>query len=156
MTTPQNLLKRRPGTTREEFSKYWETKHALIVLPWALKYGITYYAQIHDMSLQSPIDDMSLNLQEWDGASEMISTASEEDKAAWRANDPCYLGYYQHVIVPDEERFLIDKAASHVKTIKPGTVTGRKVVIIEDGKALVDAGEEIMTLWNQWMDGDSR
>jgi hypothetical protein len=46
MTTPgYGLLKRNPTMTREEFSHHWEKKHAPIVLPWALHYGIEYYAQ---------------------------------------------------------------------------------------------------------------
>jgi hypothetical protein len=31
--------------TREEFSHHWEKKHAPLVIPWALKYGVEYYAQ---------------------------------------------------------------------------------------------------------------
>jgi hypothetical protein len=46
MATPgYGLLKRNPTMTREEFSHYWEKRHAPIVIPWALQYGIEYYAQ---------------------------------------------------------------------------------------------------------------
>ena len=42
----QGLLKRKAGTTRQEFNTYWETVHAPLVAPWALKWGIVYYAQV--------------------------------------------------------------------------------------------------------------
>jgi hypothetical protein len=43
--TSYGLLKRNPAMTREEFSQHWEKEHAPLVIPWALKYGIEYYAQ---------------------------------------------------------------------------------------------------------------
>ena len=46
MATGQALLKRHPDMTREEFSQHWEKKHATLLVPWALKYGVTYYAQV--------------------------------------------------------------------------------------------------------------
>lgn len=71
MTTPgYGLLKRNPAMTREEFSEHWEKKHAPLVIPWALHYGIEYYAQAspirkitHDLHVtkQTPQSPLSQN-----------------------------------------------------------------------------------------------
>lgn len=39
-------LYRKPGTTREEFMEGWQ-RHAEVVIPWFLEFGVTEYTQIH-------------------------------------------------------------------------------------------------------------
>ena len=39
------LLKCSPAMTKEEFSHHWENKHAPLIISWALRYGMEYYAQ---------------------------------------------------------------------------------------------------------------
>jgi hypothetical protein len=182
MSQSQNLLKRHPDLTPSQFSERWQ-RHGLLVAPWALKYGITYYAQvcrcacfqvaipttlcaratspvvgthhsfliqIHDIHLQSTSAEIDFDINEWDGASEMIFTASAETRAEWSENDPCYLGYYENVILPDERQFLVSEAMSHVKRVDPDTVCGQKVVLIENGKAVVDIPDDVLQVWRQW------
>lgn len=80
----------------------------------------------------------------------MVFTATEEQKAEWQKNDPAYDGYYENVILADERRFLASEAKLHVKRVEPGTVEGRRVVIIENGQALVSIPDEIMEEWRKW------
>jgi len=42
----QNLLKRRAGTTIEEFRKHYIERHGKLAIPWFLANGVTYYAQV--------------------------------------------------------------------------------------------------------------
>jgi len=42
----QALLKRRPGTSTEDFRTHYITRHAPIAIPWCLSNGVTYYAQV--------------------------------------------------------------------------------------------------------------
>ena len=106
--------------------------------------------QVHSPILQSSLPDSSFNMEEWDGAAEIFSSASPEQMAEWREKDPCYMGYYQNVILADERRFLVSEALQHVKRVDPDTVTGKRVIIIQDGKALVDVGDDVMKVWNDW------
>jgi len=50
----------------------------------------------------------------------------------------------------DERRFLASEAKLHLQTVDPGTVEGRRVVIIEDGKLQVDIPDEILEEWKKW------
>lgn len=45
------------------------------------------------------------------------------------------------VILPDEKRFLLDEALKIFQSVEPGAVTGDRVELIVDGKAVVDFGE---------------
>ena len=43
----QNLIKRRPGTTFNDFSKYYRETHGRIAMPFFMENGIlAYYAQV--------------------------------------------------------------------------------------------------------------
>jgi hypothetical protein len=42
----QALLKRRLGTSLEDFSNHYIDRHAPIAIPWCLANGVTYYAQV--------------------------------------------------------------------------------------------------------------
>jgi hypothetical protein len=40
------FITRKPGTSREEFSLHWQKTHAVLVAPWAEKWGIIKYRQV--------------------------------------------------------------------------------------------------------------
>lgn len=117
-------LFRKPGTTREEFTKGWR-RHAEVVIPWFLEFGVTEYSQIHlplTMTFTSCADDSSpqrLDNQE----SEMTQARdilSQADGVAFvkclplrsssGVEQPFGDGfehpYFLTVIVEDETRFL--------------------------------------------------
>jgi hypothetical protein len=86
----------------------------------------------------------ALNVSDWDGAAEMIFERGPDFKSTAKSDD-----YYQKVILPDERAFLMSEALQHLRWMDPGTVVGDKVVIIEDGKAMIDC-EETMGVWKGW------
>lgn len=43
----QALLKRRAGSSLEEFREHYVTRHGPIAIPWCLANGVSYYAQVH-------------------------------------------------------------------------------------------------------------
>jgi hypothetical protein len=45
------------------------------------------------------------------------------------------------VILPDEKRFLLDEALKILQSVEPGAVTGDRIELIVDGKAVVDVGK---------------
>jgi hypothetical protein len=87
---------------------------------------------------------LSNRLHNWDGAAQSIpGTANlSEGEKAWRN------AYYQEVILPDERRFLVSEALNHFKIVEG--VTGKKIAIIKDGKAMVDIPEDIMAVWRTY------
>jgi hypothetical protein len=85
-----------------------------------------------------------LNVSEWDGAAEMIFERGPDFKSTAKSDD-----YYQKVILPDERAFLTSEALQHLRWMDPETMAGDKVVIIEDGKAMIDC-EETMGIWKDW------
>jgi hypothetical protein len=48
----QALLKRRAGSSLQEFRNHYINRHAPIAIPWCLANGVTYYAQVR-LSKQS-------------------------------------------------------------------------------------------------------
>lgn len=49
--------------------------------------------------------------------------------------------YHLAVILPDEKRFLLDDALKILRSVEPGAVTGYRVELIVDGKAVVNVGK---------------
>lgn len=45
-----SFIKRKAGSTPEEFYHHWEFIHAPLVKPWAEKHGIVGYSQVGDHS----------------------------------------------------------------------------------------------------------
>jgi hypothetical protein len=74
----------------------------------------------------------------------MIFERAPDFKSTAKSND-----YYQKVILQDEETFLLSKALQHIRRVDSGTVVGNKVVIIQDGKVMIDC-EEDMKIWREW------
>ncbi|KAI1611239.1 hypothetical protein EDD37DRAFT_443605 [Exophiala viscosa] len=145
MSSPrQALLKRRASYTKEQFSAHW-LKHGAKVTPWALENGVTFYAQIHNPSIAPGVTVPStVNILEWDGAAEMVFGRGPDLKSTSKSDY-----YHQKVILPDERAFLTSEALQHLQWMDPGAIVGDKVIIIQDGKALIDC-EEDMKIWNEW------
>jgi hypothetical protein len=168
MTTPgYGLMKRDPAMTREEFSQYWEKKHAPLVIPWALQYGIEYYAQASLIPRiyvtyvsPEPTDISSLKIQ----LHKMLLTISQMHNIRLAPNAPPLQDlaieewdgavqmkmpspeimaeafkdpYYLNVILPDERRFLVSEAKLHIKIVPPEAIAGERKVIIEGGKVVI-------------------
>lgn len=58
--------------------------------------------------------------------------------------------YYRDVILSDERRFLVSEALEHICRVKPGTVSGERKVVIREGKALVEVGDEVWRVWREY------
>ncbi|KFY07730.1 hypothetical protein V492_06886 [Pseudogymnoascus sp. VKM F-4246] len=140
----QGLLKRNPALTPAEFSHHWYHKHAPLVIPFFLHSGTQHYEQMH-----APLstNDPSLDLSAWDGVAgmppqEVLDAPSKLPK--WKQD------YYREVILPDERRFLVSEALDHIYRVKPQTVTGERRVVIQEGKPLVEVGEEVWKIWREY------
>ncbi|KAK5115416.1 hypothetical protein LTR85_009876 [Meristemomyces frigidus] len=141
-TTPQALLKRRAGSTFEEFSTYYLNHHARVALPWCLAIGVTYYAQIHGplkwSSSAAATKYPDIDLADWDAVGVMDFPADSQFPSGPGQ------AYYEQVIVPDERVFLFSEALQHLRMLEPGSVQGARVEeIIMDGEAVVDG-------WDEW------
>ena len=68
-------LFRKPGITHEEFSRAWH-RHAGVVVPWFLEFGIVEYIQIH---LPEPADKATT-----DAAAAAAATSQDDGGAAER------------------------------------------------------------------------
>ncbi|KAF2158781.1 hypothetical protein M409DRAFT_30739 [Zasmidium cellare ATCC 36951] len=134
-THPQFLIKRRTGSTPEEFSNRWFS-HGHLVLPWQLSNGVQYYAQIHRpvwASSEAAASNPGVDLSDWDGAAEMVFR-EHTDLATATAG----ARYFEDVIVKDELEFLHSKSTSHAKAVGGGSISGDRVEFIKDGKPLVE------------------
>ncbi|KAK1820245.1 hypothetical protein LTR12_005397 [Friedmanniomyces endolithicus] len=135
----QNLLKRRAGTTIEDFRRYYIERHGKLAIPWFLANGVTYYAQIHrPLHWTSPSArekyESTVHLDDWDAIGEV---AFAEGYGTF-SNAPAY---YQQIILPDERRFLLDEAFKHMKVVDADCVGGERIEFIVGGKAIVEYGE---------------
>src|SRR5262245_616992 len=76
-------LHRLPGTTREEFQRYWRETHAPLVKSHAAALGIERYVQVHARH-----DDLNAGLRASRGAPEGYDGVAElwwKDRAAFEA-----------------------------------------------------------------------
>jgi hypothetical protein len=147
MPINQGLLKRNPSLTPEQFSGSWYNRHAHLVVPFFLHFGITYYAQVHaPLSTSSPDLDMS----SFSGAAELRS----EDVLKIFAPDPpmpkWVQDYYVEVILVDEKRLLESLATEHIVQVDEGTVLGERKIIIQDGKSVVEVEESVWDTWRMY------
>jgi hypothetical protein len=74
----------------------------------------------------------------------MIFERAPDFRSTVKSND-----YYQKVILPDERAFLLSEALQHIRRVDSGTVVGDNLVIIQDGKAMINC-EEDMRIWREW------
>lgn len=88
------LVKRKPGMTLEEFSRYWENKHGPLVA--RVFPGVRKYVQNHPARLPGGGEPKV------DGVVELWF----DDLASFRAASDFYLGEKGKVIRDDEEKFI--------------------------------------------------
>lgn len=167
MTTPgYSLIKRNPAMTREEFSEHWEKKHAPLVIPWALQYGIEYYAQASPIprihmtyespkptnmrSLKSRLHKTLLTISQVHNIRPATNTPPLQDLAIEEWDGAAQMKmpspetmagafkdpYYLNVILPDERRFLVSEEKLHIKVVPLEAIAGERKVIIESGKVV--------------------
>ncbi|KAL7911950.1 hypothetical protein GGI35DRAFT_477643 [Trichoderma velutinum] len=150
MSNGQTLLKRNPifNNRDEDFYESWENEHGQQALPWAIATGVTYYAQIH--YIQS--NDLNFSTDEWDGAIEHNIDPNASTVANNPSREAASAAYYKEQILLDERRLLISDAASHSKQVPQGTVSGKKVVLIENGRATRPIDEKWIKLWQESLD----
>lgn len=138
-------IRRNPSLSRSEFYDYWRTKHAPIVAPWAQKYGILSYRQIHTSGLITPLpssasapnasaEKLPDSPVHFDGIAMFEVRSLEEFRKAFE--DP----YFKEVVEPDEWK-LIDKAGLGKGIVV--SYSGSLVSVIDRGlSTLGDQGEE--------------
>ena len=88
------MLKRRPGTTVEEFSQYWHEKHGPLVL--RVVPGVKRYVQNHPVILSGHGEP------QFDGVVELWF----DDLESWQKSEDWYLSDDGRVLVDDEKRFV--------------------------------------------------
>ncbi|OAA62524.1 Dimeric alpha-beta barrel [Niveomyces insectorum RCEF 264] len=118
-------VKRKKGTTEQEFHEYWANKHGPLALQWLLRCGIVRYVQYHTSSEHRALakkmsEAVGRPTLQYDGMGDFWVRKYEDFEAAFL--DP----EYQTTIRPDELR-LIDMD-SVVVTV------GVDHVMIDDGK----------------------
>jgi len=139
-----SFVRRKPGTTNEQFSNHWGQVHAPLVTPWLLKYGVTEYTQLHATTFtqaQWAKYGAKAGFQgfDFDGAAEITFPSYERLAAAY--SDP----YYVNVIKPESEKFLAKKIDVPMSTM------GVPKKIIQDGKVVIEAEKEVK-FWKEWED----
>ena len=82
---------------------------------------------------------LGIELQDWDAVAEMVFPPIVTLDDYYRAKTG--KAYHLTVILPDEKRFLLDEALKILQSVEPGAVTGDRVELVVDGKAVVDVGE---------------
>ncbi|KAL6817110.1 hypothetical protein J3E69DRAFT_369787 [Trichoderma sp. SZMC 28015] len=132
MSNGQILLKRNPifNDRDKDFYASSENQHGQQALPWALATGVTYYAQLHYIQSNDP----NFSTNEWDGAIEYKVDPSASTVANNPSREAASAAYYKEQILVDERRLFIDDASSHSKHVPEGTVSGTKIVMIENGR----------------------
>ncbi|KIW45778.1 uncharacterized protein PV06_04134 [Exophiala oligosperma] len=105
------LVRRKEGTTREEFSKWWYEVHVPMVAAFNEKNGLINYSQFHfDSALTTAFFGTDLgpdNLKFLDFDGVMILELESVEKWHQAIQDP----YYAEVIVPDESQHVEKKTS---------------------------------------------
>lgn len=158
-------LHRKPGTTRDEFMKGWQ-RHAEVVIPWFLEFGVIEYTQIHlpliltsasiadDPAQQKPKghgSDMARaheTLRQADGVAFVKCLPLRTSSGGERPfGDGFEHPYFSAIIAKDERTFLHPgSGASGVKSgadfpslpgIAGGAVTWRRIALQSGGQEYV-------------------
>ncbi len=93
MVKSMTLFKRKPGTTLEEFNRYWKEKHGPTVMK--ILPGVKRYVQSH-------VVDLGKGEPKYDGAAEVWFANIEDYKKA----AAFYLSPQGKVIQDDEAKFI--------------------------------------------------
>jgi hypothetical protein len=89
--------------------------------------------------LETKYKALGIELEDWDAVAEMVFPPIVTLDDYYRAKTG--KAYHLAVILPDENRFLLNEALKILQSVEPGAVTGDRVELIVDGKAIVDVGE---------------
>ncbi len=136
-------ITRRSDLTEEQFLEHWRHKHAPLIVPWAIKYGIITYSQVCQKNpvFWERVSNPSWNIKIWQWSqihtpkhvrsqfqslsAIAVDTLEFDGVAEWRFpslemylkafSDP----YYTDVIEPDEHNFL-DKTRKPTATLTMG------------------------------------
>lgn len=153
------LLKRKPGTTREQFNHYWLQNHGPAGIPWALALGCDSYIQYHNPVLSkaakigNPTPQEDLDIDDYDGAAVLTFNA----KPAVKESEERLNEFFVKVIVPDKMQFLAGPAREIARFVDERLVEGAKIVLVENGKVakgpdgndVVDVNKAWQT-WSEW------
>lgn len=149
--------------TLEEFKKEWLQRHVQYAIPFFLYFKLDFYAQVpippllrtesNNPQIYGPFtsSDPSLDLTPYSVVGE--ASASPELITVMTTGTGCpkwVLDYYKEVILVDEKRCLGSAALEHGVGVAADMVRGRREVVIRDGKALVDVGEEARGVWREY------
>lgn len=158
MANNQALIKAKPSLTQQEFSDLWFNHAAIVTL--MILYSKTLLrssmcalfpalssshltSQIHG-PLTATSSTSTLDLSYWAGAAEKPPSDPSTPDPEW-LND-----YYREVVMVDEKRFLDRDAEVWFKRVEPGTVEGKKRVIVEGGKSLIEIPEQVIRVWKEY------
>ncbi|CRK43598.1 hypothetical protein BN1723_016223 [Verticillium longisporum] len=106
-----SFIKRKAGTTPEQFYHHWEKVHGPLVRPWMKKHDFISYTQVHATPALNegvaPIGPENAGpspLAEYDGCAVFEVPSMEVFAAAFGD------AYYRETIEPDEHNFIDKKA----------------------------------------------
>jgi uncharacterized protein (TIGR02118 family) len=99
-------LRRKPGTTREEFQRYWREQHATLVAERAEVLGIRRYVQVHTADLDALHEALRArnggSPEPYDGVAELWFDSTD----AFESGDPARIEAVTELL--DDERKFID------------------------------------------------
>ncbi|KAL7960296.1 hypothetical protein V8C34DRAFT_321517 [Trichoderma compactum] len=96
-------------------------------------------------------NDPNFSTDEWDGTIEYNIDPSASTVANSPSREAASAAYYKEQIVVDERRVFISDASSHSKHVPEGTVSGRKMVMIENGRVTRPIDERWVKLWQEYL-----
>ncbi|PGG96781.1 hypothetical protein AJ80_09785 [Polytolypa hystricis UAMH7299] len=135
-------VKRHPSLTEEEFFHHWETVHAPMTAPWAIKHGIDYTLiktprAARQIGKQNT-DQSSESGTEYDGYALFGFKTIEQFQVAF--SDP----YFVNVVQPDGKK-IFDLSGD----VTSGAQFAGVTPIVANGKAVVKAEKEIKA-WEEY------
>ncbi|KAF5385131.1 hypothetical protein D9615_000970 [Tricholomella constricta] len=96
------FLKRKPGLTKEEFSRYWQGPHAELFMSLDIvKKNVIKYEQAHvnDKYITAP-QAMGLTAPDWDGLVVLDGESYDKLFEIFLSEE------YARIVAPDEEHFI--------------------------------------------------
>ncbi|KAF2635235.1 hypothetical protein P280DRAFT_536532 [Massarina eburnea CBS 473.64] len=126
-------VNRKPGTTEEQFSKYWANNHGPLAIDWLQRNGIVKYVQYHTTSQykalgQKMYDATGRAPLSYDGMGDFWVRKYEDFEAAFL--DPYYLSSIQ----PDEKKLICMNTIS--------VTIGVENIVLEEGKKVENHARE--------------
>ena len=82
-------------------------------------------------------------MREYDAGAQSSKPDAQPEEAAWQK------AYYEEVLLPDEKRIFVSAALEHMKIVEGAT--GMIIVVVQDGKGVIDLPDEIMNVWKEYV-----